>query len=135
MDWREFAASVVQSLAWPASVATVAWILRRQLSALLDGPVKRWKAGPVEMEFWERETAGVMDNVVGQLAQGAQSDDLDEELTRLADLAGRVPVAAVTEGFRLVEREIRRIAVSAGLESADRTPVSRIILMEAERDS
>jgi uncharacterized phage-associated protein len=51
MSWREFVASLVSSLAWPLSLATIAWLLRRQLAALLDGPVKRWKAGPVEIEY------------------------------------------------------------------------------------
>jgi len=59
VSWREFVTSLVGSLAWPASVAFVVWVFREQISTLFAGPVKRWKAGPVEMEYWAQEAAEV----------------------------------------------------------------------------
>lgn len=62
MAWREFVASVVDSLAWPASAVVIVALLRRQLAALLQSPLSRLRAGPVELER-VREAEKVGENV------------------------------------------------------------------------
>jgi hypothetical protein len=133
MSWREFAASLVSSLAWPASLATIAWLLRRQLAALLDGPIKRWKAGPVEIEYWTEETAEVAGSVDVLDAVGAsRAEPADDELARLSELAERTPVLAVIEGYRLVEREVRRIGMDGNIEGAEDAPLSKLLPAEVD---
>jgi hypothetical protein len=53
MDWQEFVASLVASLAWPAAVVGVALVFRRQIRDLLSTGLHRVKAGPFEAE-WQR---------------------------------------------------------------------------------
>lgn len=133
MGWKEFVASLVSSLAWPVSAATVVWLLRSQLAALLDGPIKRWKAGPVEVEYWTRETAEVADSVgVLDAVTAGRAEEPDDELARLAELAEKTPVLAVIEGYRLVEREVRRIGHEGGIEGADQAPLSKLLATEVE---
>ncbi|HEV2786689.1 MAG TPA: hypothetical protein VGV67_09900 [Solirubrobacteraceae bacterium] len=103
MTWREFIASLVDSLAWPMSVAVIVALLRRQIAALLEAPVKRWKAGPVEFEYWEQTAVEVAENVA--LAAPTWTGD-DEETQRLMALASSAPDAAVVEAFMLLEREL-----------------------------
>lgn len=130
MNWREFAASLVSSLAWPASAALIVFLLRKQLRSLLESPVKRWKAGPVEVEYWAEETAQIAGSVAALEAAGVDSGD--DELDQLARLAEKAPVAAILSGFQLVEREVRRIAAGAGIDAAEAAPLSRVVVMEAE---
>jgi|SRR5215213_2335920 len=133
MSWREFVASLVSSLAWPLSVAVIAWLLRRQLVALLDGPIKRWKAGPVEIEYWAEETAEVAESVdVLDAVKASRAEPPDDELARLAELAERTPVLAVIEGYRLVEREVRRIAAANDIEGAEKAPMSKLLAIEVD---
>jgi hypothetical protein len=53
MDTKQFIASLVSSLAWPAAVLGIVLLFRKQLADLLTGPLRRLKAGPggVELEF------------------------------------------------------------------------------------
>jgi len=111
-------------------VALIAWTFRQQIAALFDGPIKRWKAGPLEMEYWAQETAEVVDHVgiLDAVAAGEQ----DDEIAQLAELAEKTPVVAVMAGFRLVERELRIIARAGGLDDTEGLPVSKLITREAE---
>lgn len=133
MSWREFVASLVSSLAWPLSLATIAWLLRRQLAALLDGPIKRWKAGPVEIEYWAEETAEVAESVgVLDAVKASHTQPADDELAQLAELAERTPVLAVIEGYRLVEREVRRIGMDGNIDGAEDAPLSELVPAEVD---
>jgi hypothetical protein len=124
MSWRDFLASLVDSLAWPASIAFIAWLLRSQLAALLDAPVRRWKAGPVEVEYWEQAAQEVVQNVLPGIDPVLADDD--EEIQRLLSLADEHPDAAVVESFKLVEREVRSLARRAGIDGAERLPAPRL---------
>lgn len=122
---------MVGSLAWPATAAFVVWVFREQISTLFVGPIKRWKAGPVEMEFWAQEAAEVVEQVgiLDAVAAGQQ----DDEIAQLAELAEKTPAVAVMAGFRLVERELRAIGQIGGIDGADHMPVSKLLMTEAER--
>jgi hypothetical protein len=115
MGWREFVASLVDSLAWPAAVAVVAWLFRRQLGALIEGPVKRWKAGPVEVEYWETAVE-VAEAVV--TAEWPSGSELDAELQDAARLAEWVPTVAVAKAFGVVGERLRLFAEAHGDEGA-----------------
>lgn len=103
---------MVDSLAWPASAVVIVALLRRQLAALLQSPLSRLRAGPVELE-WVREAEKVGENVAALNVLPAATME-DPETDRLAELADSAPVIAVLQGFALVERELRAIAELAG---------------------
>lgn len=126
MDWREFVASIVGSLAWPVSVAVVVLLLRRQIRALLEGRIKSLRAGPVLVEFWEEKVVEVGASIaLGEVAAAGppgtpsrpETQPSGEEawLEHAAALAEKVPVVAVIDSFRLVLARLEEIAVAAGL--------------------
>jgi hypothetical protein len=67
VDTKQFIASLVSSAAWPVAVFGVALLFRKQIAAIIAVPVKRLKAGPVELEF-ER----VLPDVQAKLAEEAE---------------------------------------------------------------
>lgn len=53
MNWREFVASLVGSVAWPLAAVIALALFRRQVTALLEAPLRRLKAAPFELS-WQR---------------------------------------------------------------------------------
>ncbi len=79
-----FVAAVVQALAWPVVVLVIAIIFHRQIKALMSEQLRRFKAGPVEVE-WERQVVRVealVEPVPTHL--GAAGRSLVDELGSLA---------------------------------------------------
>lgn len=115
MDWREFIASLVGSLAWPGAVVLVVWILREQFKALLGEPLKRLAVGPVELE-WDRTLAATRSQVQALPAPPNELKHSAEAAAAspggiVADLwpiAETAPSAAVLEGFSRVEQALVR---------------------------
>ena len=60
MDPLTFLASLVLSLAWPATVAVIAWWFRDHIKPRLDRLPKRLKLGPVDVEWYESTMAPVI---------------------------------------------------------------------------
>jgi hypothetical protein len=120
MDWREFIAALVDALAWPASAAIIVVLLRRQIGALLEGRLKRLKAGPVELEYWETAAVEVAQSVA--VAVPPISEEEDAEIHRLMVLADAAPNAAILESFVLIERELRAIVTHSGLPQPRTVP-------------
>ncbi len=118
MTWKEFIAALVDALAWPVSLAVVVLLLRHQIAALLEGPVKRWKAGPVEFEYWEK-AAEVADAVEVAVHALPSMIEVSADVERARRLAEKVPTVAVTKAFGLVERRLRELAAADGGEPAD----------------
>ena len=121
MGWQAFVASLVQSLAWPAGVATVVIVLRKPITAVLGQGVRRLKAGPVEVEF-DQVQAEVREELARspELAEAAPAEgqasapatSLDKELSRLAELS---PEAAVMEASRRIEYRLAEMLDDAGV--------------------
>lgn len=112
MDWREFIASLIDSLAWPFALVVIAALFRQQLAGLLAVPLKSLKAGPVSVT-WAEQVAEVGVAVAsGEIApaETASSPHLDGELRRIADLVEQTPVVAVRQAFGLIEQRLRAIA-------------------------
>lgn len=124
MNGLEFVASLVHSLAWPMSVAFVAWLLRKQLAVLLDAPLKKLKVGPVEAE-WVRTAREVAESIP-VVAKGRAESSSDKTVQKLLELAESAPGAAIVESFKLLEAKVRELASGVGIEDADRQPVVRL---------
>ena len=121
MGWQAFVASLVQSLAWPAGVATAVIVLRKPIAAMLGQGVRRLKAGPVEVEF-DQVQAEVREDLARspELAEAAPAEgqastpatSLGKELSRLAELS---PEAAVMEASRRIEYRLAEMLDDAGV--------------------
>jgi hypothetical protein len=120
MGWRDFIASLVDSLAWPAAVVVLVMLLRSQIAGLFDGTLQRLKLGPAGAELeWARTEAVTAVAAVSSnraAAPGERRDGFDAELAVIEEMTDTVPSVAVQRGFDLVERELRRIVDEQKLE-------------------
>lgn len=139
VDWKEFIASLADSVAWPLGVVAGVWLLRRQLADLLAAPLTRLRAGPVELE-WSRAAEEVGERVAALDALPATATE-DPQTDRMAEVAETMPVVAVLSGWSLVEcklREIARRAESLGSvfppRRRDRLPASALAEILARQE-
>ena len=134
MDTLTFVSKLIEALAWPLSLAFVAWLLRAEIRELLR-LVKKLKAGPVEAEF-DREIhtlraeaeAGKL-SPEPALSAGSQSDPL-------LDLAARHPRAAILEAWRSVEFAMLRLANARDLlpPGLDKVPSRHVVGVIAKNE-
>lgn len=134
MDALTFASKLVEALAWPLSLAVVAWLLKAELRELLR-LVRRLKAGPVEAEF---------DREVYSLRAEAESSKRSLEPDRavgaqpepLLELAARHPRSAILEAWRSVEFAMLRLANARDLlpPGLDKVPSRHVIGVIMKKD-
>lgn len=133
MDWRDFIASLVDSLAWPAAIVVLVLVLRQQITGLFDGTLHRLKIGPAGAEFeWlstEATTATAVAAVTSAQAASASEhvEGLDAELAVIEQMADTMPAVTVQRAFGLVERELRRMVEGRNLEPYPNSNVHAII--------
>lgn len=127
MDWKEFIASLVSSVAWPLAAAVLIFVLKEPLRAAFRRPLKSLTIGPLSAQ-WNDAAEAVVVNAASSGAQ-AISPGYESELERLKVLANETPVPAVMAGFGLAERELRRIATEASVDPARRgaMPLARAL--------
>ncbi len=138
MEWMDFVAALVDSLAWPVAVVVLLVVFKPVVLQLVTGGVRRWKAGPsgLEVEYWERETNEIKETIVQQLP--AEPEDrfltggglLTEELTDLAHVS---PSAVVVEAFSRIEVELRQILTSNEI-SIDHKSTRQLALLANQQD-
>lgn len=104
MSWLEFFATIIGSLAWPVAAVVVALVFRKQLRALLSGPLSRVRAGPLEVE-WDRQLSEAEVDLGEPDARSFDGPTV-AELTRVAQQS---PVSAVMAGFAKVEAALREL--------------------------
>jgi hypothetical protein len=117
---EQFIASLVHSLAWPAAVIVPAVVFRKQIGGLLESPMRRLRAGPVEVEF-ERVFARVEADVPIDAPPSERESGVTSELS---ELAKRVPSAAILEAFSRVEHRLRELLEADGETPAPLGPVA-----------
>jgi hypothetical protein len=153
VDTKQFIASLVSSLAWPAAVVVVVLLFREQIVRLLAEPMKRLKAGPVDIEF--DRIAATVEAQLGPASEGASGEsqqlgaqisfDAKLDIARqsapgsaLRDLAERAeiwPSGAVIEGFGRVEEELRNHLEAAGHPQSLSTRLGAVALARRARDA
>lgn len=102
MNWLEFIASIVGSLAWPAVLIAIFYFIREPIRNLLP-LLQRLKYKELELEF-SRRVEEVSAEVVQELpALPAAAPVQTDELTKAAKLAETSPRAAVLEAWLSVE--------------------------------
>lgn len=114
MDWLQFIASIIDSLAWPGAILAAVILLRRPLSALLP-LLRRLKYKGFEVEF-DREVRKLREEAVAALPPLPKTapPQIPEE-TALIELALVAPRAAVLESWLLVESAARRVLAARGM--------------------
>lgn len=104
----QFMASLLNSLAWPLAVVVIAVIFRVQIRHLASRPLRRFRAGPVEMDF-DRLLSEVEVDVERPLpapsGRGPKSEN--PVIEELGELVTTSPVSAVMNAHAAVERELR----------------------------
>ena len=134
MGWMEFVSSIVGSLAWPVAAVSTAAVFRKQLREVLGTRLHKIKAGPVEMELFDRalaETEAEVDPIPAQATTaGALGDGVAGELDSIVDTA---PGAAVMEAHARVERRLREILDQAGVADTRPGGVRQLARTAAEK--
>lgn len=113
MDWLTFISSLVGSLVWPIAVVVVVVAFRKEIRKLIPD-LRHIKAGPLAADFGralaeieERaEEAEVLPKTETPIAPG-QSDPFEIAVK----LAQSHPPAAVIEGWKVFEDEVRQCVV------------------------
>jgi hypothetical protein len=135
MSWRDFIASVVGSLAWPVVIGACVVMFRKQVRVLLEGPIKRLKAGPFEFETeWERATERVGSSVPTREAFAHRKDSGQDDLDEVLDLAEKAPVPAILAVYDATEEMVRSLGDLAGIEGAQSASVTTLATELARRD-
>ena len=114
MDWLQFIASIIDSLAWPGAILAAVILLRRPLSALLP-LLRRLKYKDFEVEF-DRKVRKLREEAVAALPPLPKTvpSQIPEE-TALIELVSVAPRAAVLESWLLVESAARRVLAAERL--------------------
>lgn len=123
MDILTFIAKLADSLAWPLVVVITLILLRRPLSELLP-QVKKLRYKELEAEFG-REVAQIDEKVSSELPEKVQAAPLPESAeSKLLNLAGIAPNAAVLEAWKSIEESARSLIAQRGhqLDADSATP-------------
>lgn len=132
MDWKTFATTLIDSLAWPISVIAVVALLRNQIVAALRNIVLRRLRGSgfgIDFEADFDERAEIIGRRIQDLIPAPEISDepviLDdiEGLPQLVDIS---PPAAIIEAWILVESELIRIARSRGVIERVHVSIGRL---------
>jgi hypothetical protein len=115
MSVLRFIASLVNSLAWPVAVIVIALIFQKQIRQLASRPMRRLKAGPLEVEF-DRLLSEVEVSVEAPPAAASAGGTRSENplIEALEETATTSPITAVMEAHAAVEQELRRVISLSG---------------------
>jgi hypothetical protein len=121
VSWREFVASLVDSLAWPSAAVVLVVVLRRQLAGLLDGPLQRLKVGPGGLEAeWDRAERDTAVAAAKSIPIGSvneeEADAVEQRLEALAPLVDSTPALVIRQAFDVIESELRHLVDGAGAD-------------------
>src|SRR5437660_1641891 len=108
MDWKQFSASVISSLAWPIALVAVVLIFRERLENLLK-QVKKIGAGGVNLELSEQVAAVRDAGEVVEAEQNVPPPDINSLDPTIVQLAKAYPDVALVQVFKELEKTILEI--------------------------
>lgn len=127
MDWLQFSASVIGSLAWPIALVALGFMFRDQFKGLLK-KIKHAKGGGFELDFSEdvKRIVAEAEQVKHEAApiepgmkfgnptaiQGPPPDDKD----KLYELLKERPSALILDSWRDVERATQDVITELGFD-------------------
>ncbi len=138
MDWLDFVASLVRSLAWPVALVVVVWLLRKEIQGLLQR-LEKLRHKDTEATFFARKVEEIAERVSEEVGLGSgresppdgdkgEPSDQEEDarsgsaLTMLRDLVwawDEYPESTVLKSWEALERVLRERARQQGLRVAD----------------
>ncbi|MBI1732668.1 MAG: hypothetical protein HYR49_07885 [Gammaproteobacteria bacterium] len=125
MNWLTFIATLVDSLAWPAVVIAILFIVRERLPEMVTA-LRRLKYKDLELEF-ETSTAAIEKKSEEALPSvtkavtfaGSTEDDERNRLTQIAEIS---PRSAILEAWLLVERAAVDVIRKRGISNLKSMP-------------
>ena len=125
MNWLEFSASIVNSLAWPFCVAVVVYFLKSELPNILGG-INRLKYKDLEIDF-EKSSSDIVARAKealhpteGNPRLGMSS--LDEYMERFYAMRDLAPRAAILEAWLAVEAAAVDLVRKSGVSDLRSAP-------------
>jgi hypothetical protein len=148
VDWKQFIASVVGSLAWPIAVVVIVHIFKDRLR-LLIGHIKKIGAAGVNVELSEKVEEAIDAGEVVQVEKGISAPDIAGLDPTLLQLAKSFPEADLIQSFKELEALILQIRermpdarpyrnlyeVLKALEKLEFIPSSAIALFQSLREA
>jgi len=148
MDWKQFLASIIGSLAWPAAVIAIVYVFKDQLR-LLIAHIKKIGAGGVNVELSEKVEEAVDAGEVVEAEKGLVAPDVIGLDPTLLQLAKSFPEAALIQAFKELEALILKIRakmpddrparnlseVLKALEKQQFIPMSAVALFQSLREA
>jgi hypothetical protein len=111
MDWLQFIASIIGSLAWPAAMVLVVLLLRRAIFSVLPR-LRRLKYGDAEAEFGEK-LEQVEEEIAELPAPTSLPKKVEQTVQRLDDIGDFSNNSAVFVAWLSIESAILNLARAA----------------------
>ncbi|SFI24649.1 DUF4145 domain-containing protein [Bradyrhizobium sp. cf659] len=148
MDWKQFLASVIGSLAWPAALVAIVFVFKNQLRLLIVH-IRKIGAAGVNVELSEKVEEAVDAGEVVQAEKGVVAPDVIGLDPTLLQLAKSFPEAALIQSFKELEALILKLRarmpddrparnlyeVLKALEKQQFIPQSAITLFQSLREA
>jgi hypothetical protein len=148
MDWMQFLASVVGSVAWPAAALAIVYLFKDQLR-LLIAHIKKIGAAGVNVELSEKVEEAVDAGEVVQAEKGLVAPDVVGLDPTLLQLVKSFPEAALIQSFKELEALILKLRakmpddrparnlyeVLKALEKQQYIPQSAVVLFQSLREA
>ena len=120
MSWLEFFAKIIDSLAWPASILFVLYILRGELPAIARS-LKKLRYKDLELEF-EKSAQEIVEKTKLSLPEASKDVQLsgqsqDELIDRLVLISELAPRSAILEAWLVVEAAAVKVAKKKGIST------------------
>lgn len=148
MDWMQFLASVVGSVAWPAAALAIVYLFKDQLR-LLIAHIKKIGAAGVNVELSEKVEEAVDAGEVVRAEKGLVAPDVVGLDPTLLQLVKSFPEAALIQSFKELEALILKLRakmpddrparnlyeVLKALEKQQYIPQSAVVLFQSLREA
>ncbi|WP_315701015.1 MULTISPECIES: DUF4145 domain-containing protein [unclassified Bradyrhizobium] len=147
MDWKQFFASVIGALAWPAATVIIVLVFREQLR-LIVRHIRKFGAGPLNVELSEKLEQVEAAGAALQSEQGVEAPDPSLDPATL-ELVKSAPDMAFIKSFKQLEQLLLEIRtklpdgkpyrnlyeVLRALEKQQYIPASVIALFQTLREA
>jgi hypothetical protein len=132
MDYLQFAASALASLAWPVTAFLIASLFRRPITRLLDRLKKAKGPGGVDMDFGElaAEAQIQTEQLRKETAELPESVSLDPQISKLLLT---LPAVAFTREFKALESLMLELRERVPEEDRGRTLPSLLRYLAREK--
>ena len=135
MDWRQFTAEVVSSLAWPTAAIVLAAVFRSEVRKIIQR-LAHLKYKDFELDFDKvRQQAGALHIDAGREKESVQSPVFSSLEDQVFDAVEKAPSAAVLLAWSSLETAmaaaVARLAISPESPSY-RSPIHNIEVLEKD---